>query len=107
MKGDGPLVFLNDVLHKGPSIDARVAAARELCHRGKNEAITVMIEEWNTRSDAVKNRNAEAPDSLLKFLISADDPAAIHALKARIGVWGVDNPAGAGRTSGEIRRIPW
>ncbi|HET6246357.1 MAG TPA: hypothetical protein VFE47_01565 [Tepidisphaeraceae bacterium] len=91
LKGDSALPFLTHQLTNGASIDVRVAAATILRARGKSIATGEMINEWIKRSKAVEGRDTIAPESLLEFLTSSNDLAAIHALKDQIGVWPVSS----------------
>jgi hypothetical protein len=105
LQGDGPLPFLTGQLTGGASIDVRVAAASALRHRGKSQATAAMIDEWDRQCDAVQNRDREAPASLVEFLISSDDPAAIHALKERIQDWPVSSRLGIVESLGESENM--
>jgi hypothetical protein len=91
LKGDSALPFLKTQLAQGASIDVRVAAAGALRARGDAEALPAMIGEWRRQCEGVKGDDAGAPGSLVQFLMSSDDPIAIHALKDGIHVWSVSS----------------
>jgi hypothetical protein len=79
-KFDSPeaLAFLDQEMRKGASSPS-VAAAAILSHKGRPEAITVMIHEWE-KSPNTGPENMHGPNELVRFLASVDSPEAIVAL---------------------------
>ena len=79
-KYDSPeaIAFLDEELHEGFSVSPLVAAGI-LNRKGRNEGVTMMIQEWEkTRRDLPEYMTG--PSQLERFLASVDSPDAIAAL---------------------------
>lgn len=77
-KGDAPITFLLDELKNGPTRDCRLAAAVALHGRGRPEAVTAMIVEWNRPRDDEEDRFGR--DDLVGFLAGCNEIEAVDAL---------------------------
>jgi hypothetical protein len=73
IKGEPATTFLREQLH-GSYLVCRVAAARGLLDRSRDEAIDAMIAEWN------KARNEEGQEDLINFLLWCGKAEAAKAL---------------------------
>jgi hypothetical protein len=73
IKGERATAFLREQLH-GAYLVCRVAAARGLLDRSRDEAIEAMIAEWN------KARNEEGQEDLINFLLWCGKAEAVKAL---------------------------
>jgi len=77
--GDGPISFLLGEVKNGPSVEARLTAARALHERKRPEGVATMIDEWNGRN--VKNTGVEPLDAVGSFLAGCGKLEAIEALE--------------------------
>jgi hypothetical protein len=79
-KFDSPeaLAFLDQELHEGGGAPS-VTAAAMLNHKGKPQAINVMIQEWE-KSPNTGPEDQHGPTELVRFLASVDSSEAIAAL---------------------------
>jgi hypothetical protein len=73
LPGEVPAAFLRREL-RGSMVGARVAAARGLLERGRDEGVKAMIKEWT------QGGPAEGVEDLIAFLLWCGKPEAVRAL---------------------------
>jgi hypothetical protein len=97
LPGEEPVAFLREELH-GPVPAARVAAARGLVDRGRDEAVTAMIREWTCSA------GNEVRDDLITFLLCCGKVEAVKALARDLRKQPVDVRF---RVIAEVHSGPW
>jgi hypothetical protein len=98
--------FLQDEMLNGPQIQARVAAAYQLRQRGKREAVSAMIQEWE-KLPLEKGEDFVDRYKIHDFLASCDSVPAIEALDHNLRQRPVDTKLEVVEAVGDTNQPFW
>ncbi len=77
-------VFLHEEMIKGPTTEARVAAAHGVRKRDKKAAVSAMIREWEMLRATTSVHDDDDPTPLIHFLAGSDSLEAVSALTSNL-----------------------
>lgn len=88
LEGDTPVLFLREQMKGASLLSWRVAAAKALLPRERNESLQAMLGEWNSLSKESTDRSGLS--DLIELLASSDSPEIIQALSAKLSLHSID-----------------